>query len=130
MIQQLWRRLFAIDVFRYAIAGGSAAIVELAGFALLLAFSVSIELAAVLSFFVALIVNYTLSSLIVFKRTIDLVRFAKFAAGALVGMAINISITIWIGQMFPDFAIAAKLCGITTAFFYNFMINKYVIFRN
>lgn len=113
----------------YAMTGGIAAVVDAGGFALLVNAGIGIAVAGVSSFCAAAIVNYFLTSKFVFGRERSARGFALFLSAALIGLAVNISLTLFGFYVLGLPPIIAKLIGIGTAFFVNFMINLRIVFR-
>lgn len=114
----------------YALAGGLAAVVDIGGFHLLAPRLDSVLIAAGLSFAVAAGVNYTLSSLWVYRRGWrSLQRAALFMAFACVGLAVNAGMTWWLAQVLPLHATLAKAGGVAVAFGINFVMNTRLVFR-
>jgi putative flippase GtrA len=68
----VWRLL------QYAVTGGIAAVIDTGGFALLVNAQLSIVLASYVSFCVAALVNYNLTSQFVFNREATIRGFAPF----------------------------------------------------
>lgn len=115
-------------MFLYIVTGGTAALVDLGGFALLLWLSWPIALAGTASFSAALLVNYVLTARFVFQVRPGLRRLPVFVLGALTGFCINIGVTL--GLSLVGFApLLAKCTGIGTAFMFNYAINARVVFR-
>ena len=113
---------------RYFITAGLAALVDLAGFWVLLRYSGSVIVAAMVSWFIAAMVNYALTSRFVFKRDLTWRAGVRFVAGALFGFSVNICVTlgcsIWLGVYPP----LAKIAGIAIAFGVNFAVNVLWVF--
>jgi putative flippase GtrA len=114
---------------RYGVTGGIAAVVDAGGFALLLEVGLAVAIAGTLSFCIAALVNYGLSSRFVFARSATTRGFALFFTAALIGLSVNLGVTLlgvyWVGL--PP--IVAKIIGIGTAFLVNFALNLLVVFR-
>jgi putative flippase GtrA len=114
---------------RYGVTGGVAAIMDAGGFALLLEAGLAVAAAGTLSFCIAALVNYGLSSRFVFARSATAQGFALFFTAALIGLSVNLGVTLlgvyWSGL--PP--IVAKIVGIGTAFLVNFALNLLVVFR-
>lgn len=115
---------------RYIISGGTAAVVDLSIFALLHRAGVPIPVAATCSFGVAALVNYTIASIFVFKKPLSFRGFGVFFSVALVGMAINVGITVAGSALTPVGPIVSKIAGIGTAFLLNFWLNSAFVFRD
>lgn len=113
---------------RYVLTGGTAALVDLGGFALLLILSLPLALAGTISFLAALGVNYYLSSRYVFHVTPDLRRLPLFALGAGLGLCINMGVTIILAGL-GTAPLLAKAVGIGVAFVFNYSVNLLVVYR-
>lgn len=141
----------AVRLGRYVLTGGTAALVDLSVFTALHLAGASVPLAASLSFIVAAVVNYTLCSIFVFGHPLSLRQLGLFVAVALLGMAINVGVTLaavavlpfgamlaWAervaglpsGLLAPYAATCGKVCGIGVAFLFNFYLNSTVVFRD
>lgn len=116
------------QMLRYVGTGGTAAAVDLGGFALLLAISLPLVVAGTLSFLVAVLVNFCLSSRYVFQVPISLRRFPTFALGATVGLVVNMGMTLFITSIVGTPTLG-KAIGIATAFFVNYSINVLFVYR-
>ena len=113
----------------YFFTAGTAAIVDIGGFAVLSRIGIPIAVAAVASFCVATIVNYLLTSRWVFTKPVSLRGFGVFFAAALGGLLVNVSITTF-GSLYLGIApVLAKICGVGTAFLVNFWLNLRIVFR-
>jgi putative flippase GtrA len=122
-------REFLSKLLSYAVTGGIAAVVDAGGFALLVNTRLNVAVAGVLSFCIAAVVNYSLTSRFVFNRRATLHGFVLFLSAALIGFLTNIGITL-IGVLALGLPpLAAKLAGIATAFLANFLINLRIVFR-
>jgi len=122
-------RGFVSRLLQYAVTGGIAAVVDAGGFVLLVNAKLSIVVAGCLSFCMAALVNYNLTSQFVFNREATLRGFAPFLAAALIGLTVNIGVTsigVFVVGLPP---LAAKLMGIAIAFFVNFLINLRFVFH-
>jgi len=122
-------RGFILRLLQYAVTGGIAAVVDAGGFVLLVNAKLGIVVAACLSFCVAALVNYNLTSQFVFNREATLRGFGPFLAAALIGLMVNIGVTsmgVFVVGLPP---LAAKLMGIAIAFFVNFLINLRIVFH-
>jgi putative flippase GtrA len=89
----------------------------------------NIVVASCLSFCIAALVNYSLTSRFVFNREATLRGLAAFTAAALVGLMVNIGVTLLAIFTVGLPPLAAKLAGIGTAFIVNFVINLRVVFH-
>ena len=122
-------RDFVRRLLQYGVTGGIAAVVDAGGFVILVNAKLSIVVASGLSFCIAALVNYNLTSRFVFNREATLRGFARFMAAALIGLTVNIGVTffgVFIVGLPP---LAAKLMGIAFAFIVNFLINLRIVFH-
>lgn len=119
----------AHKLFRYFLTGGTAAVVDVGGFAILRFLGMPIPLCAVVSFCAAAVVNFLLSSRYVFHRPPTVRGFCLFFVAALGGLLINVSVTV-VGSLYlhllPELA---KILGAGCAFLCNFWINQRIVFR-
>jgi putative flippase GtrA len=116
-------------LLQYGVTGGIAAVVDAGLFMLLVNARLNIVVASCLSFCIAALVNYSLTSRFVFNREATIRGLAAFTVAALVGLMVNIGVTllgIFIVGLPP---LAAKLAGIGTAFIVNFLINLRIVFN-
>jgi putative flippase GtrA len=122
-------RELASKLIRYVITGGIAAVVDLGVFALLVQTILSAPPASVVSFCTAALLNYRLTSKYVFSHDATVRGFVRFVAAAVVGLTVNVGVTlaalIYLGLP----SVMAKLAGIGTAFFLNFVLNVSMVFR-
>ncbi len=113
----------------YTLAAGLAAVVDIAGFHWLAGRMHSVVGAAALSFAVAAAVNYTLSSLWVYRRAWrSLRRVGLFLVFACMGLALNAGMTWWLASTLPLHPTLAKVGGVATAFGFNFLVNTRWVF--
>jgi putative flippase GtrA len=120
---------FVSKLLRYGVTGGIAAVVDAGGFALLVNAKLSIFAAGCLSFCIAALVNYSLTSRFAFNREATLRGLAAFTAAALIGLMVNVGVTL-LGVFTMGLPpLAAKLMGIGTAFIVNFLINLRFVFH-
>jgi putative flippase GtrA len=122
-------RDFEWRFLQYGVTGGIAAVVDAGGFVLLVHAKLSIVVASCLSFCVAALVNYNLTSRFVFNRKASLRGFAQFMAAALIGLTVNIGVTFMGCSRWGLPPLAAKLMGIGIAFIVNFLINLRIVFH-
>lgn len=122
-------RDFVGKLLRYGVTGGIAAVVDAGGFVLLVNAKLSIVVASCLSFCVAALVNYNLTSRFVFDREATVRGFAPFMAAALIGLTVNIGVTLMGVFAVGLPPLAAKLMGIGIAFIVNFLINLRIVFH-
>jgi putative flippase GtrA len=115
--------------FRYFFTAGTAAIVDVGGFALLRLVGTPIAPAAVASFCLAAVVNYLLTSRCVFNQTATIRGFAVFFVTALGGLLVNVAVTLAGSLYFGIAPVLAKLFGVGTAFLVNFWLNLRIVFR-
>jgi putative flippase GtrA len=122
-------RDFVSKLLRYGVTGGIAAVVDAGGFALLVSAKLGIFAAGCLSFCIAALVNYSLTSRFAFNREATLRGLAAFTAAALIGLMVNVAVTL-LGVFTMGLApLAAKLMGTGTAFIVNFLINLRFVFH-
>jgi putative flippase GtrA len=114
---------------RYVITGGTAAVVDLLGFRVLLSIALPIGLAAVASWLIAAFVNYSLTSRFVFRRATSHKGRLHFLVGAAIGLCINAGVTLLFAEQFGLDPLPSKLIGIGTAFILNFFINLLWVFK-
>ncbi len=114
---------------RYFCTAGVAAVVDVGGFVLLSAFGAAIAPAAVLSFVAAAVVNYLLTSRLVFGHAAAVRGFALFLGAALIGLAVNVTTTVLAAEELGLPGWSAKILGVGVAFFVNFGLNAGIVFR-
>ena len=129
----------ARKAYGYLLVGGLAAIVDIGLFHLLTHYAFSplnptlggnILLAAALSFGLAALVNYGLSSFWVYRRNWQSARRAAlFLSFALVGLSINSGATWWLAHNLPIMPTLAKIGGVAVAFVVNFLMNTFIVFK-
>lgn len=115
---------------RYCLAGGTAAIVDIGGFRLLTLLHISVVSAAVCSFSVSVIVNFLITSRIVFCARPTPRIFGIFALGACIGMLVNVAVTVIAIAYFALPHLFAKTVAVGTTLLFNFWINVQIVFRN
>jgi len=114
---------------RYFFTAGTAAVVDVGGFAMLRLALVPIAISAVTSFCVATVVNYILSSRYAFNKAPSLRGYGLFFIAAVGGLIVNVAVTL-IGSFYVGMApVVAKIAGVGTAFLFNFWLNLRVVFR-
>lgn len=123
-------RELLVKLLRYGLTGGAAAIVDIGGFVLLRRSGWSVLLAGVTSFCLAAVVNYLLSSHFVFSRAASVRRFGLFFMAALLGLTINVGVTLSGTYLLGMVPLAAKIAGIALAFLINFAVNVRFVFRS
>jgi putative flippase GtrA len=114
---------------RYFFTAGTAAIVDVGGFAALCFIRMPIAASAVMSFCAATVVNYVLTSRCVFNQTASLRGFGLFFAAAVGGLMVNVSVTLVGSGYFGITPVLAKIIGVGTAFLFNFWMNLRIVFR-
>jgi putative flippase GtrA len=114
---------------RYFLTAGTAAIVDAGGFAWLYALGLATLPAAVTSFALAAVVNFLLTARFVFGHRATGRGFTRFLLAALVGLAVNVGVTLVAAELLGVPAVLAKIVGIGTAFTVNFLLNLLVVFR-
>lgn len=117
-----------LQLCRYVVTGGLAAIVDVGGFAILIAQDVPIVFAATSSFALAAICNYVLSSWFVFDTAASMRRFALFLSVAAIGLCINVGATVLLDAWTPLSTVTSKIGGIAIAFLANFTMNRMFVF--
>jgi len=114
---------------RYFMTGGAAAIVDAGGFGLLNFLGISVLLAATISFSIAAVVNYLLSSQFVFAKKLSHQDFYKFLIFALIGLIINVAITSTLIYQLNLYPMLAKTTAIGMTFVINFFLNARFVFK-
>ena len=116
-------------LLRYFFTAGTAAVVDVGGFAALHRLGVAIGISAVVSFCLAAVVNFLLTSRYVFNRPASIRGFGLFFVAALGGLLVNVVVTL-IGSLYLGMAPElAKILGVGCAFLCNFWLNLRVVFR-
>jgi putative flippase GtrA len=112
----------------YFVTAGIAAVVDIGGFWALAGIGLAIPLAAGISFMVAAVVNYSLSTRFVFGQPASLAGFGRFLSAALVGLGINVGVTTLLADqgLVP---VLAKVAGVGTAFIVNYLLVALLVFR-
>jgi putative flippase GtrA len=113
----------------YFVTGGLAAVVDVGGFRLLREVGLVIPIAAVLSFLVAMVVNYALTSRLVFRQDLAPAKGAMFFFFATLGMIANVTLTTILATYFHLPPEIAKAAAIGATFGLNFTLNYFVVFR-
>ena len=109
--------------------GGFASIVDFGIFVFLLDLSLPVAQTAIISFSIAALINYNLTSTFVFKENKSLKRFILFFLFAIFGLLINVSITIWLTTVLLFPAVFSKISAIGVTFLVNFIMNFSIVFR-
>lgn len=117
------------QALRYVMTGGTAAFIDAGGFYLLHRAGLATAAAAALSFCVAAAVNYSLTSRFVFHTALSSRRLLLFFLFALVGLIVNVALTMLfiIAADMPP--LVAKVVAIGFAFAINFALNAGIVFR-
>jgi putative flippase GtrA len=116
-------------LLRYFLTAGTAAIVDVGGFAMLCLTQIPLAVSAVASFSLATVVNYLLTSRFVFKDAPTLRGYGLFFLAAVGGLIVNVSMTL-VGSLYLGLApVLAKVIGVGIAFLVNFWLNLRVVFR-
>ncbi|MEM1131183.1 MAG: GtrA family protein [Pseudomonadota bacterium] len=115
--------------FGYLASGGTAAVVDLGAYIVLVHLDLAPFPAAVLSFCFACVVNFLLSARYVFRTDAGLARFRQFFVFAVIGLVINATVTTAVASVLPEPIWLPKLVGIAVAFVFNFLINALHVFR-
>ena len=118
-----------LKFLRYAMTAGLAAVVDLVGFKSLLMLRAPLVSAALLSWLVAAVVNYNLTSRLVFNRTASAAHGTVFILVAAIGMGINVGVTLLCATQLGIDPTVSKCVGIAVAFFVNFWLNVLIVFR-
>lgn len=120
----------ARQAFGYLVVGGLAAVVDIGLFHVLAPRFRYLLLPAVTSFLIAAAVNYSLSSLWVYRRNWRSWRRAgAFLLFNSVGLCVNAGVTLWLATSFPIPPTFAKVGGVAVAFAANFLMNTFIVFR-
>src|ERR1700730_11471643 len=118
-----------VKLFRYFFTAGTAAIVDVGGFAILCFIPIPIAASAVTSFCLATVVNFLLSSRCVFNQAPTMRGFGLFFVAAVGGLMVDVSVTL-VGSLYLGIApVLAKIVGVGTAFLLNFWLNLRIVFR-
>ena len=114
----------------YLLVGGSAALVDIGMFHLLVPQSGTILLPAVASFLIAAAWNYSLCALWLYRRNWrSLHRAGKFLLFATAGLCVNAGVTYWLAWGLSIPPTLAKIGGVAAAFCLNFLMNTFIVFR-
>lgn len=120
--------VFNNRLVRYAFAGGSAAVVDVGGFAFLASVGVPIVPAAISSFLAATVVNFLLSSQWVFDARVSVGRYALFFLGTLASLLVNVTVTS-IGVICLGLPRGfSKMGAVATTFLMSYWINARLVF--
>lgn len=124
------RRQVAGQGLRYLVTGSLAAVVDIGVFALLLQQGLTIPLAATISFGAASITNYWLTSRFVFQAQRSATGYLRFLVFALLGLALNVTLTTVLAAYTPLPPVLAKVVAIGISFVFNFTMNSLFVFRD
>jgi putative flippase GtrA len=114
---------------RYFLTGGVAAIVDAGGFAALYYLGIATPIAAAASFTLAAVVNFLLTARFVFGQRPTGRAFTLFSLAALIGLTVNVGVTIAAVELLGLPPMVAKVAGIGASFSVNFLLNLLVVFR-
>lgn len=114
---------------RYFVTAGVAAIVDIGGFALLDMTGMAVPASATISFCLAAVANYLLSSRFAFHQRLSTRRFGLFCLAATGGLLVNVLVTLMASRYVGVAPILAKVTGVGTAFVMNFWLNLRVVFQ-
>ncbi len=114
--------------WRYFLTGGFAALVDIAGFAGLIAAGLTAGPAAALSYLVANTVNFTLTSRFVYATPLGWRRYLQFMGSTVLGFVVNVAVTLLALHVLGLPPVIAKTVGLGTAFLCNFAIVHFVIY--
>jgi putative flippase GtrA len=116
-------------LIRYFFTAGTAAVVDVGGFALLCYIAIPVATSAVTSFCLATVVNFLLTSRWVFNKAPTTRGFGLFFVAAVGGLIVNVSVTL-VGSVYLGIApVLAKIAGVGTAFLLNFWLNLRIVFH-
>ena len=118
-----------MQLSRYLLTGGTAAAVDIGGFALFSAIHVPMILAAASSFLLATVMNFLLTARWVFGAQASLPGYMLFLSGAMLGAFTNITVTTVAITSLHLQRIFAKAIAVAATFVLNFWINALVVFR-
>ncbi len=120
---------FTHQIARYVLTGGLAAVVDIGLFHVLVTGGAGALPAAIGSFLIAAVVNYVLTSTLVFRvRRRSARQAALFLGFASIGCAANSGLTVIIFNAGATPALA-KTLAIGAVFFLNFLMNRFIVFR-
>lgn len=114
--------------FRYLAVVGSAAFIDLFGFAALQRLPIPVPVAAATSFLAAAVYNYNMSARFVFRQAPQVGRLGLFLLVGMVGLSVNTGVTWW-ASVAGAADLVAKAAGIGVAFVVNTLLNVSVVFR-
>ncbi|MBT3348716.1 GtrA family protein [bacterium] len=135
-MQKLWQRhkKFLVQLFRYGVAGGSGAAVDIAIFsALVFLAAVDYRIAVVISFSVGTVVNFFLCAFWIFPETnLKLwTRLGRHFFSSFGGLLTNEVGLILILELFAwPHPFWAKIIATAASFFVNFVLFKYFAFND
>jgi dolichol-phosphate mannosyltransferase len=123
-------------VFRFSAVGASGVVVNLAVLTLLMTMGVPLNAAVATAILVSMVTNFTLNRQFTFAyaRHRSIVgQFLGFMATCSVGALVNYWVTLAVARM-PELGEriapqAAALIGVTAGMTFNFVINRYLVFR-
>ena len=115
-------------LLRYAVTGGSAAIIDVGGFALLAAQRMPVIPAATCSFLAATVVNFLLSSRWVFHKRATVKRYGSFLSGSLFSLLLNVTTTSICDVYFKVPRGVSKIVAVGVTFLFSYWINARLVF--
>lgn len=136
MLRPLFRdrsHRFSVQAFRYAIAGGTAFVVDFAALFILTEFAgINYLISAALAFFLGLITNYIISVAWVFSRRVfvnERHEFFIFTVIGIIGLALNELFLWYFTEEMNRHYLISKLIAAVIVFAWNFLGKKFILFR-
>lgn len=120
----------AIKFAKYFLTGGFAAIVDIGGFAALVAFGVAAVASAICSYLAAAVLNYLLTSYFIYAAAPSLRGYLRFLSFALLGLCVNVAVTLTLLNLLAVPPIIAKTSGVGVAFVANFLMVHFFVFQD
>jgi len=130
--KEVAKKLFRIRFFRYCFAGGIAGITDLAVFFIFNEIiKVHYLLALVISFAIAVGVNYALQRRITFKNTYSKKhkQFFVFIGLQIIGLLLSGLLTTIQVEMFGFWPTFARFMAIWIVLIYNYLSNRFITFN-
>ncbi|WP_082850885.1 MULTISPECIES: glycosyltransferase [unclassified Sulfitobacter] len=132
----LYRFANAMYFIQFIIVGASGVVVNLTLLSLLLAMGASDAVSLAGGIALSVITNFLLNRRFTFSYARDRnpwKQFAGFITSSCLGMAVNYTVALWLSiSIFTDHQNAiylAALCGIAAGMTFNFLGNRFVVFR-
>lgn len=114
----------------FCLVGGVNTGIDLAVFFVLAsALDLSIIVANVLAWFVAVQFSYCANARLTFKASgasLSIAGLVKFMLASLVGMVVATLVLVWLSTLLP--LLLAKLCSIAAGVAFNFFLSRYFVF--